>query len=86
MPKSVKDRQAALMDEARTTLRSTDTMFVDYDFEPNNDGSEITLRRTVWFKAVRTKDRDVLHQEDVAVFLRDQVPDAVRSFVMCVTV
>lgn len=86
MPPSIQERQVALLDEAKTAIRSTDDLDVDYDFVPNDDGSEIILRRTVWFKARRYKDRALLYQEDVAAFQRDEVPNAVRAIVWCVTV
>jgi hypothetical protein len=82
---SIQERKDALRDEARTALLSTDYLEVDYDFTPDEDGSQVELRRTVWFKAYRQRDRDILHQETVAVFQRGQVPDVVRGLVWCVT-
>jgi len=66
-----------------TTLRSTDDLFVEVEVQPNADGSELTIRRTVWTKAHRRKDRHILWLGDVAVIPRVQAPDFMKDVTAC---
>lgn len=54
------------------TLTSTDTELVEYDAQPSDDGSRIEIRRTVWRKAYRKRDREILFQETSVIVSRDE--------------
>jgi hypothetical protein len=53
-------------------LESDDEVYVDYDATPNDDGSKIEIRRTVWRKAYFKRDRDILFQATCALVSRDE--------------
>jgi hypothetical protein len=62
-------------------LRSTDTIHVEYTAEPNDDGSEIVIRRMVSLKARTMKARKIVWVEDCVVLPRGTAPDLVRDIV-----
>lgn len=63
------------------TLRDTDQVHVDIDVYPNADGSELEVRRTVWKKAVRARDRHILWIGVVAIIPREQAAVFTRDIV-----
>lgn len=69
-------------DEAHAaTLRDDENVHVDIDVEPNADGSELIVRRTVWRKARRSKDQHILWTGTVAVIPRSAAPGLVQDIV-----
>ena len=65
------------------TYVSTDDVAVDYDAEPNEDGSLITIRRTVWTKARNSRNRHIVWIDTAMVLPRAMVPDHIRDLVSC---
>jgi hypothetical protein len=65
---------------------STDDAFVQYNAEPNEDGSVITVRRTVWSRHRNAKGRHILWQDTAMVLQRDEMPDHIRDLVVSIVV
>lgn len=65
---------------------STDTAFVQYTVEPNDDGSVITVQRTVWSKHRAARGRNILWQETAMVLHRDEMADHIRDMVVSLAV
>ena len=65
------------------SFRATDELLVEYDAEPNDDGSEITVRRTVWTRGRRQQDRKIVWQATAMVLPRGTAPDMVKQIVAC---
>jgi len=67
----------ATREYAKTALISTDSVYVTYDAEA--EGSSIIIRRSVWNKAHRRNDREVLHEEIVALLTPDEAINLLRD-------
>jgi hypothetical protein len=80
----VKNREVIV--DVTAVVQSTDEVFVEYDAQTTADGSQVEIRRTVWRKAYRQKDRDILHQQLVALLTRDETEVLIRDLVGCLAV
>lgn len=64
-----------------TTLVSDDEVFVETEAFASDDDAFLIIRRTVWKKAYRAKDRHIFWTGDVAFIPRNQVPAFARDIV-----
>ena len=69
-----------------STMLDTDEVHVTTDVEPNEDGSVLVVRRTVWRKARRRQDQHILWTGDVAMIPRAQAAAFARDLVSSLAV
>ena len=64
-----------------STLVSTDEVSVENDVQPNENGTFLEVRRTVWTKSTRRSGRHILWTGTVAMIPRAEVPGFARDIV-----
>ncbi len=68
-----------------TLLESTPDFLVEYEPVIDHGDGTLHIRKTVWLKAHRSKDRHIVWQGSAAMFTLSQIPGLVRAIVQIVT-
>jgi hypothetical protein len=64
-------------------LRSNAEIYVEYDAQPSDDGTEIVIRRCVWTRKRHRAGQKILWVADVMVLPRSATADMVKQIVSC---